>query len=172
MGEQKTVIYLDGFTSCVCSGRAVPNKLCDGELAFEEKGKKVTLSLRSGEEAKALAIDGCVLTDNEPKCDGLFLYRARNNKNFILLVELKGGEIDHAFGQLNYMRNNRPEYTQIKTLFMNNQTGSLREEAFIVSNHGISTVDKQKLENQNQLRVKAILFSEASSPRPDLRDYL
>ena len=56
MGEQKTVIDLDGFTSCVCSGRAVPNKLCDGELAFEEKGKKVTLSLRIDERTDYLRL--------------------------------------------------------------------------------------------------------------------
>lgn len=166
------MIELGKYGSCVCSGRSVPNELCDGVLAFEEKGKKVSLSLRSGEEGKALAIDGCILTDNLPKCDGLFLFRGRSNRNFMILVELKGGEIDHAYEQLAYMRSKRTEYNDIKDLFLNGQSGSLREEAFIVSNHRISTVEKQKMEISNQIRVKAILYSEGSSPRPDLREYL
>lgn len=32
-------------------------------------------------------------------------------------------------------------------------------------------MEKQKLENRKSVRVKAILYSEGSSPRPDLREY-
>jgi hypothetical protein len=74
--------------------------------------------------------------------------------------------------QLHYMRTNRPEYKQIKTLFMAEQTGSLKHEAFVVSNYIVSGVDKHKLEEKYGIRVKAILHSEATSPVPDVRRYL
>jgi hypothetical protein len=165
------MIDLGPFETCVCQSRAIPNTLCDSNLSFEEKGKKVKITTRPGEEAKALAIDQCVCTDNQLKCDGMFLYR-RQNKHWMILAELKGSEIEHAFKQLHYMQNNRPEYKQIETLFMTGQVGQLKHEAFIVSNFKKTEVEKQKLENQYGMRVKAILHSEASSPVPDVRRYL
>jgi hypothetical protein len=165
------MIDLGEFETCVCTSRGIPNTLCDGNLSFEEKGKKVKITTRAGEEAKALAIDQCLCTDNETKCDGMFLYR-RQNKHWMILIELKGREIDHAFEQLHYMRTNRPEYQQIETLFMTNQKGIPKHEAFVVSNYIVSGVDKQKLEERFGIRVKAILHSEATSPVPDVRRFL
>lgn len=165
------MIDLKRFETCVCQERSVPDSLCDGDLSFEEKGKKVKLSLRENEEAKAVAIDQCVCIDNELKCDGLFLYR-RRNKHWIIMVELKGSDIEHAFEQLAYMRNKRPEYKEIEKLFMNNENGEAQQEAFIVSNVMVSPVDKQKLEKSNGIRVKAILHSVATKPVPDIRQFL
>jgi Uma2 family endonuclease len=70
------------------------------------------------------------------------------------------------------MRTNRPEYQQIETLFMTNQKGIPKHEAFVVSNYIVSGVDKQKLEERFGIRVKAILHSEATSPVPDVRRFL
>jgi hypothetical protein len=165
------MIDLGAFETCVCLSRAIPNVLCDSNLSFEEKGKKVKITTRAGEVAKALAIDQCVCTDKQLKCDGMFLYR-RQNKHWMILIELKGSEIEHAFEQLHYMRNNRPEYNQVETLFMAGQKGSIKHEAFVVSNYIATIVEKQKLEEQYGIRVKAILHSEASSPVPDVRRYL
>ena len=165
------MIQLGKFENCVCRNNGVPDKLCSGILSFEEKGKKVKLSIRPGEEAKALVIDQCVCTDTRMKCDGMFLYR-RRNKHWMIMVELKGGDIEHAFEQLAFMKTQRAEYKEIEALFMQNQTGKPKHEAFIVSNHMVSLVKQQKLENRNRIRVKTILHSEATSPLPDIRVYL
>lgn len=165
------MIDIAQFETCVCKARGVPDKLCGSKLSFEEKGKKVKITLRAGEDAKAIAIDQCVCKDNNLKSDGMFLYR-RRNKHWIILVELKGSDIEHAFEQLCYMRRNRSEYTEIENLFMKGQTGSVQHEAFIVSNFKPTEVEKQKLEIRYQIRVKAILYSEPSSTIPDIRSYL
>lgn len=165
------MIDIGRFEPCVCKSNGIPDKMCSSDLAFEEKGKKVRLSLRAGEEAKAVVIDQCVCKDEDTKCDGLFIYR-RTNKNWMLLVELKGIDFSRAFEQLAYTKNKRPAYKEIETLFMANQTGKVQHHAFIVSNAIISPAQKQKLENANGIRVKTILNSEATSPIPDLRKYL
>lgn len=165
------MINIGSFETCVCQGRGIPNNLCDSNLSFEENGKKVKITLRPGEEAKALAVDQCLCTDNRQKCDGMFLYR-RGNKHWMILVELKGTHMEDAFEQLAYMRNNRPEYKQIETWFMNGQHGNLKHEAFIVSNFKLTEVEKQKFERLHGIRVKTILYSEATSPIPDIRQYL
>lgn len=165
------MIDVEKFEICVCRNKGIPDKLCESNLSFEEKGKKVRLTLRGNEEAKALAIDQCVCKDNNMKCDGLFLYR-RKNKHWIIMVELKGGDIEHAFEQLAYMRNNRPEYKEIEQLFMAGEKGRAQQEAFIVSNYKILITEQQKLEIANGIRVKTILHSAATKPIPDLRQYL
>ncbi len=159
------------FETCVCRDRRIPDKLCEGNLSFEEKGKKVRLTLRANEEAKALVIDQCVCRDNNLKCDGIFLYR-RKNKHWIIMVELKGRDIEHAFEQLAYMKNNRTEYQEIARLFMEGERGRAQQEAFIVSNFKISITEKQELENDHRIRVKTILHSAATTPIPDIRQYL
>lgn len=165
------MINLGKYQSCVCRGRANPNDLCDGKLTFEEKGKKVTLEPRAGEQAVAVVIDGCVCDDNASKCDGMFLYK-RSNKRWIILVELKGGDLEHAFEQLAFMKNQRQEYKELYNLFSEENKYSLHEKSFIVSNHIIQRTEHQKLENSNRIRVAKILHSAATKPIPNLRDYL
>lgn len=164
------MINIGCYETCVCNRRSIPHSLCNGVLEFEEKGKKVKLVPRNGEEAKAVVIDGCVCNDDNRKCDGIFLLRS-NNKNYMILVELKGTNIEHAFGQLAYMRTNRPEYAELKQLFMANQPGSLRHEAFIVSNAVISSLMKKRFEITHSIKVKSIIVSEATKPVQDLRSY-
>ena len=90
----------------------------------------------------------------------------------MILVELKGSEVEHAFEQLVYMRKHRPEYKKIEKLFITGQNRNMSHEAFIVSNFKKTEVEKQKLENTYRIRVKAILHSEATIPVPDIRQYL
>jgi len=165
------MINVGRFQVCVCQGNGNPDGLCGGDLLLQEKGKKVSISLRHAEEARALVIDGCICNDDGLKCDGLFLYR-RGNHKWILLVELKGSDIQHAFEQLHYTRFCRPEYAEIEQSFTEGRIGNLTREAFIVSNHLFSKIEQNTLENQWRMRVKNILFSEATSPIPDLRDFL
>ncbi len=165
------MINLGKFQSCVCNSRANPSDLCDGKLSFEEKGKKVTLIPKKGEEAVAIAVDGCVCSDGNLKCDGLFLHK-KGNKRWIILVELKGKELEHAFEQLAFMKNKRQEYRELCQLFSEENTLYLQEKAFIVSNHILNRTEHQKLENANRIRVAKILHSAATKPIPNLRDYL
>jgi len=158
------------FSACTCLNRGVPSKLCDGLLSFEEKGKKVKITTKAGEEAKALVVDGCISQDGNRRCDGIFLFR-RNNRHWMILVELKGSHIDDAFTQLAYMQK-RMEYKELKDIFMEGERGKLHEIAFIVSNQMIPTAQKVKLEQQHGIRVKSILHSKATISPPDVRDYL
>jgi hypothetical protein len=66
------MIDLGLFESCVCQRRGEPAVSCAEEFVLQEKGKKVTLRPKGGEQAKLLVLDGCLLKDDLPKCDGVF----------------------------------------------------------------------------------------------------
>ncbi len=160
------------YQHCVCRTYCNTLDLCDGETCFAEQGKKVKLVPRAGEEVVAVVLDGCVFTDNRPKCDGLFLW-AGGNRKAAILVELKGaGALPHAFEQLAYVKKNRPEYRQLLDS-LNRLPGSRAvEKAFIVSNGMLSKPKKETLENRFGIRVAEVLHCEAATPVPDLRRYL
>lgn len=90
----------------------------------------------------------------------------------MILVEFKGGDIDHAFEQIKYTREKRTEYSSLKNQFSQNRKGNIIESAFVISNHRINPVSHQKLEKNYGVRVKAVLHSEATTPLPDLRKWL
>lgn len=165
------MIDLGLFESCVCVRKGDPSDSCAERLVLQEKGKKVTLRPRQSESAKLLVLDGCVFKDNLLKCDGIFFYE-KGNKAHMILVELKGGDIDHAFEQIKYTREQRTEYSSLKNLFSQNRSGSILESAFVISNHWIDRVSHQKLEKTYGIRVKAVLHSEATTPISDLRSWL
>lgn len=165
------MIDLGEYESCVCVKSGEPSDSCAERLVLQEKGKKVTIKPRQGEAAKLLILDGCVLKDNLPKCDGIFFYE-KANRVYMILVELKGGDIDHAFEQIKYTREQRTEYSSLKNQFRQNRKGNIIESAFVISNHRINPVSHQKLEKIYGVRVKAVLHSEATTPLPDLRKWL
>jgi hypothetical protein len=165
------VIDVAPFDRCVCDRMVNAHDLCEGALTLSERGKKVRLSLRPGEQAKAIVIDGCVLQDNHPKCDGLFLFLG-NHRAAALLVELKGTDIQHAFEQLKSVRECRREYANLIERLRSCGQGRVTEKAFVVSSRMVSKPEHERWENQVGIRVTAILHSEAASPIPDLRAYL
>ena len=168
----KILIDVNPFEECVCCKMPNNYDLCQDILTFSEKGKKVRLVIRPGEEAKALVLDGCVFKDNKLKCDGLFLFQ-KGNKKFALLVELKGAHnIAHAFQQLAYVQKSRKEYLQLVDRFQRDGVGKLTEKAFIVSNGQLTKTEQESLENQYGIRVTSVLLCEATSPIPDLSKYL
>lgn len=165
------MIDTNPFSHCECRRMGNPHALCKSELTLEEQGKKVCLSLHGGEEAKVLVLDGCVFTDNNTKCDALYLYKSRNRK-IAALVELKGaGDIPHAFEQLAYTKRQRPEYAQLKNQLDQSGPGTLFEKSFIVTNGMLSKPEIERLENQHQIRVSAVLHSEPGKKIPDLREW-
>jgi|SRR5690554_4710106 len=163
------MIDIGSFESCVCTRRGAPDEMCSGPYSFEEKGKKVSLQPKGREEeTKALVLDQCVFRDNNPKCDGMFIFR-RRHRYWMILVELKGTNIEHAAGQLAVTIHNRPEYQAIKGMVNANASGQLTELAFIISSAIPSKPAIRRLEDQNNIRIKAILHSTATTPIPDLR---
>jgi hypothetical protein len=145
--------------------------ICQADLLLEENGKKVCLTLRANEEAKALVLDGCVFMDNLTKCDAMYLFKG-HNKKVVALVELKGaGDIAHAFEQLAYTRKQRPEYLDLKQRLDQAGPGQTSEKAFIVSNGMLSKPQSERLESQHRIRISAVLYSEPSSRVPDLREW-
>lgn len=157
------------YAHCACQKVGNTHATCLQDQGFSEQGKKVRLTPKPHEQVVCLVLDGCVLTDNKPKCDGLFLFVAKNRK-VAALVELKGaGDIPHAFEQLAYVRQYRPEYQQLLRQFNQAQGPKAIEKAFIVSNGLLSKPQKEKLEMQHGIRVEAVLHCEAATPVPDLR---
>lgn len=160
---------LQPYGHCVCQRMSSMNtSLCDGQFTFSEQGKKVKMVPRDSEDVAAVVLDGCVFTDDQLKCDGLFLFCGRN-KGAAILVELKGGDIERAFQQLSHVRRQRPQYQNFVNNLAGRCKGAISEIAFIVSNKLCSLPVKEKLEDHYGIRVKEILHSEASSKIHDLR---
>lgn len=160
------------FEHCQCKKTANQHELCVNHNTFSEQGKQVTFTSYHNETLVSLVLDGCVFTDNKPKCDGLFLFSSRNRKHAVL-IELKGsGELPKAFSQLAYVRQQRPEYRSFLSSLNELPGPKAQESAFIISNGMMSKPEKEALENQHRIRVKEILHCEATSPIPDIRKYI
>jgi hypothetical protein len=157
------------MTACICASNGAPCKLCCDRLCFEEQGKHVKLIPRRAESAIALALDQCVFRDDKLKCDGLFVL-SQPNKSYVLLVELKGIDIPHAYEQIAYVLNIRPEYREILEHVRANNAGRLVQKSFIVSNGVLGAKDKQKLENTWNIRPVLIAGQKPADKAPDLRD--
>jgi hypothetical protein len=164
------MIELESFETCVCKRRGVPSDSCADQLVLQEKGKKVTLKPKIREQAKLLIFDKCLINDNQLRCDAIFFLETES-KAFMILTELKGEDINHAFQQLVYTREKRSQYALLKTFFDESTGKTINEEAFVISNYQISKVGLQRLEKSHGIRVKAVLHSEASTPMPDLRNW-
>jgi hypothetical protein len=162
---------LGNAESCVCIRRGDPSSACGDQLVFQERGKKVSIRPKSHEKAKLVVLDSCFITNKYPKCDAVFFLETET-KGFALLIELKGDDIDHAFEQLKFTKEKQLQYVELKDLFSKATGKACKEYAFIVSNHQINKIKLQKLEKTHEMRVKAILHSEATMKIPDIRAYL
>lgn len=163
---------LTPYQQCLCRCMSGANPaLCDGSQAFAEQGKKVKMTPHADEQVYAVVLDGCVLTDNHPKCDGVFLFCGRG-RNVAALVELKRANIERAFEQLAFVRNERPEYRHLRDQLKAHCAGQVIEKAFIVSSAVCSLPVKEKLEEHYKIRVNSVLHSEATSKIPDSRNLI
>lgn len=155
---------------CVCLANRLPCELCCGDLCFLDDGIHVVFRPKRGEVAVAVALDGCVFTDNRKKCDGMFVF-SRAGQIFILLVELKGSHIDDAYEQISYVVNHRQEYRHfINSLIPKVANARLiREKSFIVTTGVITLNVRQQLENAFRVRPEIITVEKPASLAPDLR---
>lgn len=166
------MIDLGEKACCICKKKYQnTQEECENEFTIREQGKSVKLEPKNSQEkVMAIIIDKCLITDNNTKCDALFLYQNSRNIKYSFLVELKGaGDIPKAFEQLSYTKNNRDEYKNI----INELGIDKRNQRFaIVSNGMLSKPELENLENEYKIRVKRILHCEATSPIPDLKELI
>ena len=149
----------------------IPNE-CINQYTISEKGKSIKLVPKNQtEKISAIIIDQCIITDNNTKCDALFLFHS-NNKKISFLTELKGaGDIPKAFMQLSYTRD-RIEYKELIDKFKNIDNKIVDEKFIIVSNGTMNKINQEKFEEKYNIRVRAILHSEATKPIPNLRELI
>lgn len=166
------MVDINPYNHCICLRMNNTQEACLGANGLQEKGKSVICSTKNGESVACIVLDGCVFTDQIQKCDGLFLL-STNSKKFACLVELKGVDIEHAFEQIAFVKNQRPEYQQIKDSFTASEGAhQVIEKAFIVSSGSMSKPEQERLEEEHGIRVMPILHSDATTPIPDIRKWI
>ena len=154
--------------NCICKDyNSIPKEYID-KKTIRDSGKSIKLESKRDEESIAVIIDNCLIKRGV-KCDALFLLKA-DKINYIVLVELKGfGEIEKAFKQLSKTREHS-EYKTIKECFC--KDNNCKEELFIVTNGILPKHKKERFENDNGVRIKAVLQNSATTTIPNLREYL
>jgi hypothetical protein len=163
------MINLNIDQNCICRKYNNSQSMCENEYTIAEEGKKVKLKTTKG-QVVAIALDGCLISDNDTKCDGLFLYET-DNKKYSFLVELKGfGEIEKAFYQLSYVRDMRKVYKNIIDEFESVDNKKVHQKFVIVSNGILSKPKRERLENKYNIIIREILYSEPTKPIPDLKE--
>lgn len=166
------MIDLGEWNRCFCKKYENDVETCVDHYTVREKGKTVKLIPRTGEQAAVVVLDGCVIQDNDTKCDALFLHQGA--KKHTVLVELKGaGEIEKAFAQLAYTQKHRPQYRQIVERFGNAEGPQHVWEKFVIVTNGqMSKPERKRLNDEHDIYVHEVLHSEPISPVPDLREIL
>ena len=123
---------------------------------------------------KAVVIDDCLLSGQEiKKCDGLFIFKKNNKKIYIVLVELKGANIEAAFEQLASVKQ-CPEYQKIIERFVKeiNIGKPVRpiERSFIVTSAKMPPrLWQEKFERSYGIRVNIRTSAQTKAKALDLR---
>lgn len=153
--------------NCVCQRfNSFPSE-CVNEFTFTDSGKTIQLKPKSGEKVILIAIDKCLIDKDRKKCDCMFIYKKSASKTITFLVELKGkNHIKSAFEQLSLTK----EYEEYKNII--SQLTNPSEKFVIVSDVQLNKIELNKLENEYNIRVRSIRFSEPQSPIPDLKNSL
>ena len=158
------------LAQCICLANKLPCDLCCGDLCFLDAGIHVVFRPKKNEAAVAVALDGCVFTDNQKKCDGMFVL-FRSHQIDVLLVELKGSHLEDAYEQIAYVVNHRQEYadfvSHLASLAPTNRR--IRESSVIVSSGKINERDREKMEKAWGVKPEVITAQKPASAAPDLR---
>jgi len=167
------MLDLEDKNCCICQEYRNTQAECIDNYSIEEKGKKVQLKPKNNtEKSIVMIIDQCLITDNNTKCDALFLFQS-SSKKVSFLTELKGaGDIPKAFRQLAYTSKKRAEYREVIQKFIDIDKKFVREKFVIISNGFLDKSEKERLEREHNIRITAILHSEAVTPIPNLREYI
>jgi hypothetical protein len=138
-----------------------------------DEGIHVVFRPKKDEVAIAVALDGCVFTDNRKKCDGMFIL-SRSDRTGLLLVEMKGSHLEDAYEQIASVVNHRQEYTDTVSHLASLVLAKLRvtETSVIVSTGKINQRDREKLEKVWGIRPTIITVQKPARAAPDLRKYI
>ncbi len=161
------------LSHCICLANKRPCDLCCGDLCLLDAGIHVVFRPKKDEVAIAVALDGCVFTDNRKKCDGMFVL-SRFDRTSLLLVEMKGSNIGDAYEQIAYVINHRQEYTDIVSHLASLAPGKLRvrENSVIVSTGQTNPRDRDKLGKAWGISPAICTVQKTAGAAPDLRKYL
>lgn len=161
------------LAQCICLANKRPCDLCCGDLCFMDEGIHVVFRPKKDEVAIAVALDGCVFTDNRKKCDGMFVL-SRSDRTGLLLVEMKGSHLEDAYEQIAYVVIHRQEYTDIVSHLASLAPAKLRvsETSVIVSTGKINPRDREKLEKAWGIRPVIVTVQKPARAAPDLRKFL
>lgn len=69
----------------------------NSRIVLKEKRSRFELVNAKKSEVEKVQVDGCLITDERPRCDWVLVSRIENK---VLFIELKGCEIDRAVEQL------------------------------------------------------------------------
>lgn len=120
-----------------------------------------------------MALDGCVFTDYQKKCDGLFVL-FRSGRVDIILVELKASHVVDAFEQISHVMQSRKEYRDIvshlTSLVANPR--QIVQRSFIVTTGFLNPQVRQKWEKACGVLPRVITVEKTASSAPDLRNEL
>lgn len=163
----------ENLAQCICLANKSPCDLCCGDLCFLDEGIHVVFRPKRAEVAVAVALDGCVFTDHQKKCDGMFIL-SRSGRLDVLLVELKGTHVEDAYEQIAYVAKHRQAYAEtlshLASLPQANR--SVIEHSVIVSTGKIKPRDQQKLEKAWGVTPQIITVQKTHRDAPDLRKCL
>ena len=99
------MIDLGVNNSCICKKYENTQNECINEFTIREQGKSVKLEPKnSSEKVLAIIIDKCVIKDNNPKCDALFLYQQGHILSFFELSLL----VIHLLSKFQILYDNFP----------------------------------------------------------------
>lgn len=161
------MINLKDNQKCICKKYKSFHGGCKNQYTFTDSGKSIELNPKDGDTTILIAVDGCLINSKTRKCDCLFIYKTKNNRNYTFLVELKGkNHIKDAFEQLCMTKINF-EYQNILA-----QLNNPINKYIIVSDIPSNKIDIQKLEKAFQIRVGEIVHSTPQTPIPDLKKYI
>jgi hypothetical protein len=119
-----------------------------------------------------LALDGCVFTDNQKRCDGLFVLK-QARQVFIVLVELKATNVTDTHAQIGYVRHDRREYTDLVehlSGLVGHRNNIIKRE-FIIATEVIGGPKRQNLEKYKP-RPRINTLGKPNSSAPDLQTVL
>ena len=102
---------------------------------------------------------------------GFFSFR-KNNKTYILLIELKGAHhIEDAFEQFASVEYEHQEYERLCRHIRENTKGQVIEKCFVITNGVIENAVKAKLEKSWRIKVR-IVTQQKTKRTADLREHL
>ena len=81
------MIDLGSGNNCVCRKYNNTQGQCKDQYTISEQGKSVKLVPKLREQVIAIILDGCLLQDNDTKCDALFLYKRLSLKNWRISIK-------------------------------------------------------------------------------------